>query len=221
MTDPADDQRTRPLLGALAGLLAALAALAAAELAAVLVRPQASPVVAVGGSVIDATPVWLKEFAIRKFGTNDKPVLIGSILVVLVLLSLVTGALAVRSALGRPGRRRRARSGRAAAAATRPAAEALDPLPSLLGAVVGAWRDRACCARQRLAGRHHRLVASPLAGDRRSGSPLLRSPLARVGRLVNSSRGDIGAARAAVELPAPSSSASPLPRRHRPEDRRS
>ena len=138
MTDPADDQRTRPLLGALAGLLAALAALAAAELAAVLVRPEASPVVAVGGSVIDATPTPLKEFAVREFGTNDKPVLIGSILVVLVLLSLVTGALAVRrrsvglagvAVLGLVG---------AAAAATRPAAEPLDPFPSLLGAVVGA-----------------------------------------------------------------------------------
>ncbi len=130
--------RRSALLGALAGLLAALAALAAAELAAVLVRPEASPVVAVGGSVIDATPTWLKEFAIRQFGTNDKPVLIGSILAVLVLLSLVTGALAVRrrviglagvAVLGLVG---------AAAAATRPAAEALDPLPSLVGAVIGA-----------------------------------------------------------------------------------
>ncbi|HYJ77758.1 MAG TPA: molybdopterin-binding oxidoreductase, partial [Actinomycetes bacterium] len=73
-------RRSRTALGAAAGLAAALVALGTAELFAALVRPQASPVVAVGGSVIDATPVWLKDFAIRTFGTNDKPVLIGSIL---------------------------------------------------------------------------------------------------------------------------------------------
>ncbi|MDQ1710585.1 MAG: hypothetical protein QOE45_35, partial [Frankiaceae bacterium] len=95
-TGPEGNLRRRPLLGALAGLLAALAALAAAELAAVFVRPESAPVIAVGESVIDATPTWHKEWAIRHFGTNDKPVLIGSILVVLVLLSLVTGAIAVR-----------------------------------------------------------------------------------------------------------------------------
>ena len=73
-----------------------------------------------------------------QFGTNDKPVLIGSILVVLVLLSLVTGALAVRRrAIGLAGVAVLGLVG-AAAAATRPAAEPLDPFPSLLGAVVGA-----------------------------------------------------------------------------------
>src|SRR5688500_6947892 len=96
MTGDQRSVRTRPALGAVAGLVAAVVALGAAELLASLVRPQASPVVAVGGSVIDASPAWLKDFAIRTFGTNDKPVLIGSILVVLVLLSLVTGALALR-----------------------------------------------------------------------------------------------------------------------------
>ena len=57
---PAPDRpapvRAPAWLGALCGLLAALAALAVAELAATLVRAQASPVIAVGGRVIDATP---------------------------------------------------------------------------------------------------------------------------------------------------------------------
>ncbi len=211
MTDPADDQRRRPLLGALAGLLAALAALAAAELAAVLVRPEASPVVAVGGSVIDATPTPLKEFAIREFGTNDKPVLIGSILVVLVLLSLVTGALAVRwRAVGLAGVAVLGLVG-AAAAATRPAAEPLDPFPSLLGAVVGAMA---------LIVLLRAIDSSPDATADSSRRQLLVTALwvsaaavaaGTVGRLVNSGRGDVAAARAAVKLPAPSSSASPLP----------
>ena len=60
------------------------------------VRPEASPVVAVGDAVVDATPTWLREWAITQFGTNDKHVLVGSILVLLLLMSLVTGALAVR-----------------------------------------------------------------------------------------------------------------------------
>ena len=137
MTADQRSARTRPTLGAVAGLVAAVVALGAAELLASLVRPQASPVVAVGGSVIDASPVWLKDFAIRTFGTNDKPVLVGSILVVLVLLSLITGALAVRrppvglagvALLGLVG---------ATAAATRPDAQFLDPLPSVAGAIAG------------------------------------------------------------------------------------
>ena len=142
MTEPADDAEPAPQLARCAapGLLAALAALAAAELAAVFVRPEASPVVAVGGSVIDATPTWLREWAITQFGTNDKPVLVGSILVVLLLLSLVTGALAVRRrAVGLAGVAVLGLVG-AVAAATRPDAEPLDPFPSVVGR--GDRRDR-------------------------------------------------------------------------------
>jgi DMSO/TMAO reductase YedYZ molybdopterin-dependent catalytic subunit len=203
--------RGRSWLGALAGLLAALAALAVAELAATLVRAQSSPVIAVGGSVIDATPTPVKEFAVREFGTNDKPVLIGSILAVLVLLALGTGALAVRwrsvglvgvAVLGLVG---------AAAAATRPDAQRLDPLPSLVGAVAGAMalilllrpvtdsRDAAVDTRRR------QLLVTGLwvaAGALAAGT---------VGRLVNSRRGDVSASRAAVDLPAPASAAKPLP----------
>jgi hypothetical protein len=89
----------------------------------VFVRPEASPVVAVGDAVVDATPTGLREWAITQFGTNDKHVLVGSILVLLLLMSLVTGALAVRrrsvglagvAVLGLVG---------AVAAATRPDAE--------------------------------------------------------------------------------------------------
>ena len=126
-----------PLAAALVGIVAGAASLAAAEIVAAFVRPVSSPVVAVGGAAVDSTPEWLKEFAIRQFGTNDKPVLIGAILVVLVLLSLVTGALAVRRrSIGLAGVAVLGLVG-AAAAATRPAAEPLDPFPSLLGAVVG------------------------------------------------------------------------------------
>ncbi len=212
---PAPDRpapvRAPAWLGALCGLLAALAALAVAELAATLVRAQASPVIAVGGSVIDATPTPLKEFAVREFGNNDKPVLIGSILAVLVVLALVTGALAVRhrvvglvgvAVLGLVG---------AAAAATRPDAQPLDPFPSLVGAVVGAMALilllRPLSGSQPVAidVRRRQLIVTGLwvaAGSLAAGT---------VGRLVNSRRGDVSASRAAVDLPVPASAAKPVP----------
>ena len=60
------------LLAALSGILAAATTLAVAQLVAVLVSPQAAPLIAVGGAFIDATPPALKDFAIATFGTNDK-----------------------------------------------------------------------------------------------------------------------------------------------------
>lgn len=125
--------------GAVAGILAAGVALGVAELAAALLgNGRASPVVAIGGSVIDATPRWLKEWAIRSFGTNDKTVLVGSIVAALVLLALLTGMLAV-------GNRRVGLAGvavlclvGAVSAITRPGADLLDALPSVLGGLAGA-----------------------------------------------------------------------------------
>jgi hypothetical protein len=60
------------LAAAACGLLAAGAALGAAELAAALSKPQTGPLLAVGSAFIDLTPAWLKDFAIRTFGGNDK-----------------------------------------------------------------------------------------------------------------------------------------------------
>jgi DMSO/TMAO reductase YedYZ molybdopterin-dependent catalytic subunit len=206
--------RSRTVIGAVAGLVAALVALGAAELFAALVRPQASPVVAVGGSVIDASPVWLKDFAIRTFGTNDKPVLVGSILVVLLLLSLVTGALAVRRlVIGLAGVAILGVVG-AAAALTRPDSQPLDPLPSVVGAVAGGivlvmilrpvtesdpsqpFSDES--RRQVLVVGLWAVAAGVVAGT--------------VGRLVTSRQSDVTASRAAVRLPKPVSPAAAVPR---------
>ena len=64
-----------------------LVGLAAAHLVAALTVPAASPVLAVGSTVIDLTPTPMKEWAIRQFGTADKPILVGSVLVVVLLLA--------------------------------------------------------------------------------------------------------------------------------------
>lgn len=53
------------------GLIVAAAALAASWFAAALLGVDV-PLVAVGTRVIDASPRWLKEFAISAFGTSDK-----------------------------------------------------------------------------------------------------------------------------------------------------
>ncbi|KUL52913.1 molybdopterin-dependent oxidoreductase [Streptomyces sp. NRRL S-1521] len=129
---------TRPALGALSGLLAGYAAIAVAQLVSAAARPEADPVIAVGGAAIDRTPPGVKDWAIREFGTNDKLVLQLGILAVLSVLALALGVVATRhrpagslgvlafgvigavAAVGRPG-------------STGP----LDALPSVVGAVVG------------------------------------------------------------------------------------
>jgi DMSO/TMAO reductase YedYZ molybdopterin-dependent catalytic subunit len=123
--------------GALCGLLAAAVALGVAELVAAITGPQGSPVVAVGDSAIDLTPIPVKDFAITHFGSNDKTALIAGILVLLAGFAVVTGivarrwlagglaGLAIFGALG------------VSAAATRPNAQLTDVVPTLAGVAVG------------------------------------------------------------------------------------
>ena len=122
---------------ALAGLLAVAAGAAVAELvAALLGRPQAGTVVAVGAVLVDAAPTPVKEFAVATLGTADKPVLLGGIAVVLAVLAAGLGVTGCRSrAAGVAGAVVLGLVG-VAAALTRPAAELVDALPSLVGTVV-------------------------------------------------------------------------------------
>ncbi len=84
-----------PARAALGGLLAAACGLGIGELVAGAIGA-GSPIRRVGDRVIDGAPRWLKTFAIERFGTNDKAVLIGSIIVVLGIASLFVGRLALR-----------------------------------------------------------------------------------------------------------------------------
>lgn len=128
------------------GVLSTAAGVAVGHLVAALTNPAASPVLAVGATVIDLTPTPLKEWAIAHFGTHDKTILIGSVLLGVLVLAGVAGVLA----------RRRFRYGAAllvalvavaaGAALTRPAAGAADVVPALAAAVAGVgalwWLDR-------------------------------------------------------------------------------
>lgn len=125
------------LLYAAAGILAATFGMAAAHLIASLLNPQSSPVLAVGATVIDATPTPVKEWAVRNFGTADKPILIGNVLVITLIAAGIAGILA----------RRHLRAGLSitfvlvalagAAALLRPTAEVLDVIPALVAALLG------------------------------------------------------------------------------------
>src|ERR1700759_4248411 len=96
--DPDDDQpRARhTLAGAAVGVLTAAVAIGTAQLAAGLTVPQSSPVLAIGQTAIDLTPAPVKNFAISTFGSNDKTVLLGGILVLLALYAARIGVLSVR-----------------------------------------------------------------------------------------------------------------------------
>jgi DMSO/TMAO reductase YedYZ molybdopterin-dependent catalytic subunit len=136
-------ERGRVGAGVIVGIVCGAVAIGAAQLVAGLVDPQASPIVAVGGAVVDASPEWLKGFAIRTFGSNDKTVLLVGIGLVLALIAALVGiaalrrprvgylALAVFAAIG------------VAAALTRPAARPADALPALVGGIAGAVMLRA------------------------------------------------------------------------------
>ena len=126
-----------PRWGAIAGLVAGGLAVSVGMVVAGIIEV-VSPIDAVGSAFIDRVPPWLKELAIQWFGTNDKAALRVGIFAVLMVASLVVGALSVRrpivgvvafAAFGFVG---------AWAAASRPGEPASAWLPSLIGAAVGA-----------------------------------------------------------------------------------
>ncbi|MBM7770485.1 DMSO/TMAO reductase YedYZ molybdopterin-dependent catalytic subunit [Actinokineospora baliensis] len=75
------------------------AALAAGHLVAGFVGPNASPFLAVGNTAIDLTPTWLKDFAVRTFGTYDKLVLLSGMGLTILGFAVVAGLLSRRSPL--------------------------------------------------------------------------------------------------------------------------
>src|SRR6476620_3719753 len=147
-THPDGAGRRRPGMGirtavsaswrhAVTGVLAAVAGIAAGHLVAGRTNPAASPVLAVGSTVIDATPTPVKEWAVAHFGTNDKPILLGSVTLVTLVLAAAAGALARRRLavgiaflLGLTGLA-------TTAALTRPVAAPADAVPGVTAAVVG------------------------------------------------------------------------------------
>jgi len=129
--------------GALAGLASGAVTLGVAELLTLalgragVVAGTPSPLLAVGSAFVDMTPAWLKETAIAVFGTADKAALFVGMGVVLLALCAALGMLSVvRRPLGLLAFAAVGALG-VAAVVTRPDAQAVDPVPTVAGTVVG------------------------------------------------------------------------------------
>jgi DMSO/TMAO reductase YedYZ molybdopterin-dependent catalytic subunit len=125
------------LAAAASGILAAGLVLGIAELAGSFFRAAATPLIALGATFIDFTPVWLKNLAVDTFGTSDKLALFISMGIVVAVLAAVTGYLAYRR--GPVGLVLLVALGAVVAAAvlSRAGAQPLDIIPTLAGTVCG------------------------------------------------------------------------------------
>ena len=193
-----------------AGVLSAAAAVGVGHGVAAIINPVASPILAVGAVLIDGAPTPAKEFAVRTFGTYDKPILIGGIALALTVFAAALGLIAWRarrvalvgiSLLGVAGM---------AAAVYR--GSLVDAVPSVVAGLVGVaamW-----------------LLTRPSAPGRRQASPSRRRLLVGLGAtgllaavgglggaIVGRARSTASAARRMVGLPAPASPAAPIPAR--------
>lgn len=216
-------------LAAVRGLVSAAVGLGFGYLATGFVGPGSFPPVAVGGSVIDHVPGWLKDFAVATFGSNDKLVLIIGSAVVLAILAAVAGLLA----------RRHLSSGMAlvgllgvagvVAAATNPGASRFAWVPSVVTALAGAaalWLLRRVGAADD-AGPAQRDGGEPVAFSpgyirtRRNalatggGLLVVGAAAAAGGGLLGRGARETTASRARVTLPPPTEHAPPLPAGYR------
>jgi DMSO/TMAO reductase YedYZ molybdopterin-dependent catalytic subunit len=123
-------------VAALIGLLAVVGGLAVGQLVGGFLSPSSSPFLAVGGTAIDFTPLWLKDFAVRTFGSYDKDILLSGMAVVIGLVGVAAGVLSRRSR--GPGLVLLVVLGVVATLAvlTRPTAGALDVLAPLVALMV-------------------------------------------------------------------------------------
>jgi hypothetical protein len=125
------------IVSAITGLLAAAMSIGVATLAAAFFRPQASPIIAVGEAFIDRTPPALKNFAVEKFGENDKTMLLLGMYVTIALLAMAIGVLARKQVVvGVIGVAVFGLFG-SFVAYTRPASKPSDVIPSIIGGVAG------------------------------------------------------------------------------------
>ncbi|KJS58084.1 molybdopterin-binding oxidoreductase [Streptomyces rubellomurinus] len=210
---------------AVIGLAAASASVAVGELVAVMSGPQSAPVIAVGSAAIDLTPTWLKEYAVRTFGTSDKPVLLAGIYLTMAAIAALAGLLTVRRpTLGAAGFALFGGVG-IWAALSRPTATITAALPSLTagltGAVVVVWlAGLARRSRRPLAGPPD-ATSGPVSSRRAvlvaTGGTMAAAAVAGVGgRRLADSRSDVTAARNAVRIPPAATRASPVPPAARP-----
>lgn len=185
------------------------------HLVASLVNPVASPLLAVGSALIDAAPTPAKEFAVRTFGTNDKPILVSSIGVVLVVFGAAVGLIAWRRpciasvAIGLLGV-----AGAGAALTRGPWTNAI---PSVAAGVVGVAALHLMLTRRVADATAGSALDAAKGRSRRGflaalgGTAAVAAVAAAGGVVVGRARDAASAARRALGLPAPASAAKALP----------
>ncbi|MCV7443341.1 molybdopterin-dependent oxidoreductase [Mycobacterium paraense] len=191
----------------IAGVAAASVSLGVAELVGIPFGARANARTAVSTAVVDLTPGPIKEWAIQRLGSMDKPFLAVVVLVVIATVAAIAGTLETR--------RRPLGSAVIAAAGllgclavlSRPGTTALDTIPTVVGAACGVATLRLLTSRM-VAGRE------PDAGRRRFlGYGLLGLGVvsgvagAVITRLVHS----VAADRTTFALPRPRTPAPPIP----------
>ncbi len=201
--------RQQKVTGSLVGIASAGVALGIAELIAAITGPQSAPVIAVGGVVIDSMPRWLKEFATKTFGTDDKTALLTGTFIILAAFAAMIGVLAIRNIrYGYAGIALFGLIG-AASAWSRPDLGFGSVFPSVIGAAAGAvamtallhgWRPPRPDLETR-EGRRAVLIGSLVALGGAFVAEL-------IGRQLGE-RKSVNQARAQVTLPTPSGSAVP------------
>lgn len=195
--------------GAAAGVVSAGVFLAIAELAALPGPRGGSPILAVGGFVVDVVPRPLKELAITAFGEHDKLVLLAGLALAVVVAAAIAGVLQLTApplgivALAIAG------TISLATILTRAGATGLSAVPPLAGAIGG------CLTIALLASRLRRWVASASgtegedagALDRRSffratGIAAAGAVLVGIGaRVADTASASVASIRGALRLP--------------------
>ncbi len=133
---PVHNPATPGAFAAVGGLIAGAVAVATGMLLA-SIGGVGSPIDSVGSEFIDRVPRWLKELAIRSFGTNDKLALRVGIVIVLAAIAPLVGLIGARRRMVGPAGIAGFGLIGAAAALHRPGAGWASAVPSLLGAAAG------------------------------------------------------------------------------------
>jgi hypothetical protein len=125
------------IVGAVTGILAAAVAIGVSTLVAGFVRPEASPMAALGSMFIDRTPATLKNAMVQHFGTNGRTVLLLGMYAAIAVLAVGIGVLARRAAA--PGVAGLAAFSLFAAfvTITRPENRVSDVTPAVIGGIAG------------------------------------------------------------------------------------
>ncbi|MEV8214856.1 molybdopterin-dependent oxidoreductase [Leifsonia sp. NPDC077715] len=198
-----------------AGVASVVAGVGAAELLSAFLVQNGSPVLTVGALLIDLAPPWLKEAVIGLFGTGDKAFLIVSLAVVVLAGAAVAGWLErIRPPLGRILIGVGGAVG-VLAAVTRSGNGIVDALPSVLAAALAilllGWlmrmlRDTEPTRATPRARVSRRRFVGTTAATAAAGALALV-----IGQAVAGGFRAASAARAAIRLPRPATTAPPIP----------